>query len=96
MAKLRILGDRVMVKPDKEEKSPGGILLPETAKEKPQKGTVIAVGPGRRDEKGNLIPVDLAEGDRVVFAKYGGHQITVDGEEYTILDADQVYAKIVD
>ena len=96
MSKLRILGDRVMVKPDDEGVSPGGIVLPETAKEKPQKGTVMAVGEGRRDDEGKLIPIDLAEGDRVVFAKYAGHKVTVDGEEYTILDSDQIYAKIVD
>jgi chaperonin GroES len=94
MPKLRILGDRVMVKPDDETTSPGGIVLPETAKERPQKGTVVGVGEGRRDESGKLIPVELAEGDRVVFAKYGGHKVTVDGEDFTILDLDQIYAKI--
>jgi chaperonin GroES len=96
MAKVRILGNRVLVKPDEEQEMEGGIVLPETAKEKPQRGTVIAVGPGERDEDGKLIPPDLKEGERVVYAKYGGHKIKLDGEEYIILDVDQVYARIVE
>ena len=96
MAKLRILGDRVMVKAESAEISPGGIVLPETAKEKPQRGKVIAVGEGRRDDKGELIPIDLKEGDEVIFAKYGGHKVTVEGEELLILDVDQIYAKVTE
>lgn len=94
--KLRILGDRVLVKPDEEEETQGGIVVPETAQEKPQRGTVIAVGEGRKDEEGNVIQPDVEEGDKVIYAKYGGHEVKVDGEEYIILDSDQLYAKIVE
>jgi chaperonin GroES len=94
MAKLKILGDRVLVRAERADVSPGGIVLPETVKEKPQRGSIISVGDGRRDDKGQLIPIDLKEGDEVIFAKYGGHKITVEGEELLILDVDQIYAKV--
>ncbi len=96
MAKLRILGNRVLIKPEEGQDMEGSIVLPETAKEKPQRGLVIAVGEGKRDEDGKLIPPDLKEGDRVVYAKYGGHKIKLDGVEHIILDVEQVYAKIVE
>ncbi len=96
MAKLRILGDRVMIKPvEEEEKKEGKIVIPDTAKEKPQEGIVVAVGEGRRDENGELVKPDVQEGDRVIYAKYAGHEVKVDDEEYIILDSDQIYAKIV-
>ena len=95
-SKFRPLQDRVVVKRvDSEEKTAGGIIIPDTAKEKPQEGTVLAVGPGRRSENtGEVIPVDVAEGDVVVYSKYGGTEITVDGEDVLILNARDVLAKL--
>jgi len=79
---LKPLGDRVIVEPvEKEEMTAGGIILPETAKEKPQQGTIVAVGPGRRDEEGKRIPMDVKVGDRVLFAKYAGTEVKLDGDE---------------
>ena len=93
---LKILGDRVMIKVDEPETSEGGIHLPESAQEKPQRGKVVAVGEGRRLDDGTLVPPEVEEGDKVIFAKYGGTEITDEdeGEEYTILDSDQIYAKL--
>ena len=83
---IKPLGDRVVVKRIEEEpKTKGGIVLPDTAKEKPQKGKVIAVGTGRVLENGQRVPLEVKEGDIVVFAKYGGTEIEIDGEEYVIL-----------
>ncbi len=93
---LRILGDRVMVKPDEAEETQGGIVVPETAQEKPQRGTVVAVGEGKRGDEGDLVKPEVEVGDKVIFSKYGGHEVKVDGEEYLILDSDQIYAKIVE
>lgn len=96
MAKLRILGDRVMVKPvEEEETKEGKIVIPDTAKERPQEGIVVAVGEGRKNEDGELEKPDVKEGDRVIYAKYAGHEVKIDDEDYIILDSDQVYAKIV-
>lgn len=79
---LKPLGDRVIVEPvEKEEMTAGGIILPETAKEKPQQGTIVAVGPGRRDEDGDRILMDVKVGDRVLFAKYAGTEVKLDGDE---------------
>ena len=90
---LKPIGDKVIVKPKaEEEKTSGGIILPDTAKEKPQEGTVIAVGPGRVLDSGERKPVAVKEGDTVIYSKYGGTEITVDGEEYIILDEDSIYA----
>ncbi len=90
---IKPLGDKVVVKATEgEEKSPGGILLPDTAKKKPQEGVVVAVGPGRVLENGNRAPMNVKKGDTVVFAKYGGTEVTVDGEDYVILDQDSIYA----
>jgi chaperonin GroES len=83
---LKPLGGRVVVEPmEQEEMTAGGIVLPETAKEKPQKGTVIAVGPGDRDDKGKHIPMDVNVGDKVLFAKYSGTEIKLDGKKLLIL-----------
>jgi chaperonin GroES len=93
--KLVPLEDRVIVKVmEEEERTVSGIVLPDTAKEKPQKAKVLAVGPGRYDE-GKLVPVDLKEGDVVVFAKYGGTEVKVDGDELLILRASDILAKLV-
>jgi len=91
--KLRPLHDRVVIRRSEEEtKTAGGIVLPETAKEKPQKGTVLSVGPGDRDEKGNRIAMDVAVNDTVLFAKYGGTEIKVDGKKLLILRESDLLA----
>ncbi|HEX5065063.1 MAG TPA: co-chaperone GroES [Myxococcota bacterium] len=93
MAKFRPLHDRLLVQRlDEEEKSRGGIIIPDTAKEKPQQGRVLAVGPGRRDEKGELVPLDVRSGDKVMFAKYAGTEIKIDGEDRVILREEDVLA----
>jgi chaperonin GroES len=93
-AKLQPLGDRVLVKPiEKEEKTKSGIYLPDTAKEKPQEGEVIAVGPGKMTDDGKRIPMDLKVGDRVIYAKYGGTEIKIDDEEMMILRESDILAK---
>ncbi|MFD3006584.1 co-chaperone GroES [Thermus scotoductus] len=90
---IKPLGDRVVVKRIEEEpKTKGGIVLPDTAKEKPQKGKVIAVGSGRVLENGQKVPLEVKEGDIVVFAKYGGTEIEIDGEEYVILSERDLLA----
>lgn len=89
------LKDRVVVKTvEAEEVTKSGIVLPETAKEKPQQGEVIAVGEGRYDESGKRIPLDVKVGDRVIYSKYGGSEVKVDGEEYLILREDDILAII--
>jgi chaperonin GroES len=90
---LKLLGNRVMVKVDEAKKTEGGILLPESAQEKPQKGVVVAVGEGKRLDNGILVAPDVAVGDHVIFAKYGGTEIKDEGEDYIVLDADSIYAK---
>jgi chaperonin GroES len=93
-AKLQPLADRVLVKPvEKEEKTKSGIYLPDTAKEKPQEGEVIAVGPGKLTDDGKRIPMDLKAGDRVIYAKYGGTEIKVDDEDLIILRESDILAK---
>jgi chaperonin GroES len=93
-AKLQPLADRVLVKPmEKEEKTKSGIYLPDTAKEKPQEGEIMAVGPGKLNEDGQRIPMDLKVGDRVIYAKYGGTEIKVDDEELIILRESDILAK---
>ena len=93
---LKPLEDRIVVKPgEEEEKTVSGIVIPDTAKEKPQQGEVLAVGPGRRSEQtGDVIPVDVAVGDTVIYSKYGGTEVKVAGEEYLILSARDVLAVI--
>jgi chaperonin GroES len=93
MAKLKFrpLHDRVVVRRiDAEEKTRGGIIIPDTAKEKPQEGEVVAVGPGGRDETGKLIPVDLKAGDRVLFGKWSGTEVKVEGEELLIMKESDI------
>lgn len=93
---LKPLGDRVIIKQDEaEETTAGGLLLAHDAKEKPQSGTVLAVGEGKLDKDGVLVPVPVKEGDKVIYGKYGGTEITVDGEEVMILRADDLYAVFV-
>lgn len=90
---LKPLGDRVVVKPaPKEEVTRSGIVLPDTAKEKPQEGTIIAVGPGRMDEDGDRIAMDVKEGDRILFAKYAGTEMKIDEEDLLILSEKDILA----
>lgn len=90
---LKPLGDRVVVEPiEQEEVTPGGIVLPETAKEKPQKGIILSVGPGARDETGKRIPLDVNAGDMVLFAKYAGTEFKVDGKKLLILKETDLLA----
>src|SRR5438093_11089370 len=91
MMKFRPLQDRILIKRiDREDKSAGGIIIPDTAKEKPQEGEVVAVGNGKRLEDGKLQPVDVKAGDRILFGKYSGNDIKLDGEEYMIMREDEV------
>ncbi len=91
--KLKPLGDRLVVEPSKqEETTASGLVLPETAKEKPQQGTVLAVGPGRRDDDGDRIEMDVAVGDVVLYAKYAGTEIKIDGEKLLILKESDILA----
>lgn len=95
MAKVKIkpLADRVVVEPIEEtEEMRGGLYIPDTAKEKPMQGTVVATGPGRRTDKGELIAVELKQGDRVLYGKYSGTEVTVDGNEYLIIKESDVLA----
>ena len=89
---LQPLEDRIVVRPsDSESTTASGLVIPDTAQEKPQQGDVLAVGPGRRsDQTGDLVPMDVAEGDTVVYSKYGGTEITVEGEDLLILNARDV------
>ncbi|MHB8437758.1 MAG: co-chaperone GroES [Acidimicrobiales bacterium] len=93
---LQPLEDRIVVRPgESEETTASGLVIPDTAKEKPQQGEVLAVGPGRRAENtGEVVPLDVAKGDTVVYSKYGGTEITVDGEDLLILSGRDVLAKI--
>ena len=94
MAKFEPLGDRVVVKPiAREEVSKGGIVLPDTAKEKPQEGEVIAVGPGRLSEDGKRIAMEVKQGDRIIYAKYAGTEIKLDDEELIILRESDILAR---
>ena len=89
--KFRPLHDRVVVKRiEAEEKSAGGIVIPDTAKEKPQQGEVVAVGPGGRDEAGKLIPIDVKAGDRILFGKWSGTEVKIDGVEYLIMKESDI------
>ena len=94
--KFRPLHDRVVVKRiDAEEKTAGGIIIPDTAKEKPQQGEAIAVGPGGRDETGKLIPLDVKAGDRVLFGKWSGTEVKIDGVEYLIMKESDIMGVLV-
>ena len=95
--KVQPLGDRILVEVlEAKEKTKGGILLPETAKEKPQEAKVIAVGKGRISDDGKVIPLELKAGDKILFGKYSGTEITVDDKEYLILKEEDVVAIIKD
>lgn len=92
---IKPLFDKVVIEPlDSEEMSSGGIYLPDSAKKKPQEGKVVAVGSGRVLDDGSRSPVAVQEGQKVIFAKYGGTEVKVDGKEYMILDEDSIYAVI--
>jgi chaperonin GroES len=94
MAKIEPLGDRVVIKATpKEEVSKGGIVLPDTAKEKPQEGKIIAVGPGRLTEEGNRIAMEVKKGDKVIYSKYAGTEFKLDGEELIIMREGDILAK---
>jgi chaperonin GroES len=93
--KFRPLGDRVVVRRVQEDqKTPGGIIIPDTAQEKPQEGEVIAVGPGARDESGKLVPLELKAGDRVLFGKWSGTEVKIDGEDLLIMKESDVMGVI--
>ena len=95
--KFRPLHDRVVIKRiEADEKSSGGIIIPDTAKEKPQEGEVIAVGPGGRDESGKLIPIDVKVGDRVLFGKWSGTEVKLDGVEYIIMKESDLMGVLVE
>lgn len=92
---IKPLGNRLVVEPiEQEEITAGGIVLPETAKEKPQKGTVLAVGPGERNEKGEFMPLEVKEGDQVLFAKYSGTEVKFDGKKLLIMRESDILAKL--
>jgi len=94
--KFRPLHDRVVVKRiEAEEKTAGGIIIPDTAKEKPQQGEVVAIGPGGRDEAGKLVPIDLQVGDRVLFGKWSGTEVKIDGTEYLIMKENDIMGVLV-
>ena len=91
---IKPLGDKVLVKPDdvSESKTSGGIIIPDTAKEKPQKGKIVAVGPGRTDENGKIIKMNVKVGDKVLYSKYGGNELEYEGEQYLIMSESDIYA----
>ena len=92
---IKPLEDRIVVQPsDAEQTTASGLVIPDTAKEKPQEGKVLAVGPGRIDDKGNRVPLDVAVGDVVIYSKYGGTEVKYNGEEYLILSARDVLAVV--
>jgi chaperonin GroES len=89
--KIRPLGDRILIKRIKEEeKTKGGIIIPDTAKEKPQEGKVVAVGKGKHDDNGKLIPLEVKAGDKILFGKYSGSEVKIDGEEHLIVREDDI------
>jgi chaperonin GroES len=95
--KVRPLGDRILVEPveEKEEKSKkGGIIIPDTAKEKPMESLIVAVGTGKTDDDGKKVPLEVKKGDRVLVSKYGGTEIKLDGKDYRILNGDEILAVI--
>ncbi len=95
--KLRPLGDRVVIKPTpREEMTKSGIVLPDTAKEKPQEGTIIAAGPGRLNDEGKREPMDVKEGDKVLYAKYAGTEFKVDSDEFLIVSQKDILAVVED
>ena len=94
---LRPLGDRVLVKPDKaEQKTASGLYISSGAQEKPQRGTIVAVGAGKIDENGERLPMDVKIGDVVIYGKYGGNEVKVDGEDYLLMRDSDIYAVVED
>ena len=90
---IKPLEDRIVIKQvEAEQTTASGLVIPDTAKEKPQEGEVVAVGPGRIDDNGNRVPLDVAEGDVVIFSKYGGTEVKYDGQEYLLLNARDILA----
>lgn len=90
---IKPLEDRILVQPlEAEQTTASGLVIPDTAKEKPQEGKVLAIGPGRIDDNGNRVPLDVAEGDIVIFSKYGGTEVKYDGQEYLLLNARDILA----
>ena len=95
--KFRPLHDRVVIeRVDAEAKTAGGVIIPDTAKEKPQQGNVIAVGPGGRDENGKLIPIDVKVGDRILFGKWSGTEVKIDAREYLIMNENDIMGVLVE
>jgi chaperonin GroES len=93
--KVKPLQDRVLVKPKKEEEmKKGGIIIPDTAKERPQEGTIVEIGPGKVDENGKRIPMEVKKGDRVIYSKYAGNEIEIEGEEYILMRESDILAII--
>ena len=93
--KLKPLGDRVLVKPSEEkEVKKGGIIIPDTAKEKPQEGEIVAVGKGKLTEEGKLIPLDVKVGDKILFGKYSGSEIKIEGKDYIIMHQEDIFGII--
>ena len=94
--KLEPLGDRIVIQPlQQEQVLASGIVIPETAKEKPQQGEVIAVGPGKRDESGDRIPLDIAVGDRILYKKYTGQEVKVERDDLIVLEEREILAKVI-
>ncbi len=92
---IKPLEDRVLVQPlEAEQTTASGLVIPDTAKEKPQEGKVVSTGPGRIDDSGNRVPMDVAEGDIVIFSKYGGTEVKYDGAEYLLLNARDILAVV--
>ncbi|NLS09608.1 co-chaperone GroES [Nesterenkonia sp. MY13] len=92
---IKPLEDRIVVRPlEAEQTTASGLVIPDTAKEKPQEGEVVAVGPGKVSDSGDRLPVDVAEGDVVIYSKFGGTEVKVGGEEYLVLNARDVLAKV--
>lgn len=92
---LKPLGDRILVKRlEKEGEKVGGIIIPDTAKEKPQEGTVEAVGPGKKNDKGEIVQMNLKKGDKILFGKYSGTEVKIDGVEYLIMNEDDVFGVV--
>ena len=92
---IKPLGDRVLVQPaDEEEQVRGGIIIPDTAKEKPQEGTVVAVGPGKTTESGTTLPMNVKEGNRVLYGKYAGTEVKIEGDEYLIMSQNDILGVI--
>ena len=89
---IKPMGDRVVIEAVEQQQSVGGVILPDTAKEKPQEGVIIAVGPGRKTDKGEVIKIDLKTGDRVIYSKYSGSEIKLEGKEYLIISEKDVLA----